>query len=176
MAQINLLPVELSPTGLALKISKLFRKLSFIGLGLFVAMLIVLVGVYVFYSVSVRDVSARGEVLKSSIKSLESTETRIVLINDRIKKIKEALGEDLISPQLAQVQDLSSSLTSGATLSQTQISGQKNELQFMVTNPPEISGLLAKLREIKYYGRLVLDSLSFDPQSGFQFSVVGFMK
>jgi len=91
MKGINLLPEELKPKSYAIKLSKEIRKYAY---G-FLAILLIVVTVLgvTFFSLRFRYDSLRSSDagLKSQIKTYEETEQKLVLVQDRLKKIDGVL-------------------------------------------------------------------------------------
>lgn len=176
MSQINLLPVGLAPGGLAVRVAKISKNLFYIGFAIFLAVVIVLAGVFTYYALAVRETNEKQKRLTASIKSLESTEARIVLVKDRLEKIKNIWSQDQVSPQLGEIREVVSGLTADSSLTQAEIVGKKNDLRFTTLSTRSVREIINKLRSLPFYERLALSSLNFDPTSGFSLSVSGSTK
>src|SRR4030042_2652884 len=116
MAAINLLPKDLLPSAGLIKTAKLLKNLLTLGFGIFTIVLVGLVAFFVLNSISLRSSTARQEELKNSIKALEQTEQGLVLVKDRLTKVKEVLAKDSGAEEGDNPAKVSSLTTAGVDL------------------------------------------------------------
>ena len=90
---INLLPTDLSPKGPVIKLAKSLKNIAIAGFVVFIISLVSLIVFLLFISTNLSSSTARQEQLKTSIKSLEQTEQRLVMVKDRLKYTKQVLGK-----------------------------------------------------------------------------------
>ncbi len=92
MAEINLLPVDLSPNRGSVKIGSFIKRIALIltGIILFASVLEVIFVVFLLFQI--RASTTRQQVLKQNISALQSTEQKFFLIKDRIEKIQKAFS------------------------------------------------------------------------------------
>lgn len=164
---INLLPTDLSPKGPVIKFAKTLRNIATAGFVVFVIFLIALIGFFLFTSTQLSSSTARQEQLETSIKSLEETEQRLVLVKDRLKYTKQVLGEANAADGLGQLKALLLSLPESASISQIDVAKDKVELTLLVTDSLGVTQSLTTLTAAGLYEKIVLLSFGFNPSTGY---------
>ncbi len=164
---INLLPTDLSPKAPAIKLAKSLKNLVIAGFVIFILGLMALIGYFIFISTELSSSAARQEQLKTGIKSLQETEQRLVLTKDRLKYVKEVLGETSATDDLEQLETLLLNLPEGVSLNRMDVGKDKVELTLLAANSLGVTQSLASLTAAGLYQRIVLLSFSFNPDIGY---------
>ena len=110
---INLLPTDLSPKGPVVRIAALVRSVAVISFSL---LLITGLGISAFFivnSLQIKNLNSANEELKGSIKSLEVTEQGLVLVRDRLGKVKQVLAQDSGADETAGLSEFITQVPSG---------------------------------------------------------------
>ncbi len=165
---INLLPQELKPKGYALKLSKTLKRVAILFTVVFLVFTIVVVGVYIVIGNRLSISTKKQQELKTQISALEETEKKLVLIQDRLDKIKMARGSDNIYEELIILEDVLATLQDGVTLRTVDIGlgGIGFELNFR--SSLDISRFLANLLGGKEFTRVSLDTFEYGILGGYQ--------
>lgn len=171
MATINLLPTELLPSAGLLKTAKLLRSILTIGFGIFVVAVLGLVGFFSVNTLSLRSSTARQEELKNSIRSFEQTEQGLILVKDRLSKVKEVEGKENAQNEIDALSTLFSQVPAGVTLSEAVISKEQLDTTFAVGNSAVLGQFMAGLIATEGFTKIELLSFSFNPTVGYLVSV-----
>lgn len=172
MADINLLPKDIAPKGPVNKVANTLKKIAIYAS---VALVVFLAGAggYIFYIQSqIRNTLSSQERLEESIKSLEQTEQRVVLLKDRIKRANSVLAEDTATPALDSFEELSLVSPQSATLAEAEITTETTEVSYVVTTSSDLAQLMAALYSVEGYEKIELTSFGFSPSSGYLVGLV----
>lgn len=172
MKEINLLPVELKPKSIVLHISKILRDISIFGFILFVFFTLAVASLVIYYSTEAKKYETRIENLKTQVKSLEKTETRLVLTKDRLSKIKQIFQMPNLDQEVSKLESLMNFLPQSAKISDIKLSLGKIELSLAVSTNSDLTALLALLTAEGMFQKIEVSSFSFKPNLGYQLSFV----
>lgn len=172
MADINLLPTDIAPKGPVNKISNLLKRISIYGA---VALVLFLLGVggYIFFLQSqTRTSLANQQELEQSIRSLEQTEQRVVLLKDRIKRAGSVFSVDTATPALDDFEELTFVVPAGARLTEAEITTENSEVSYLVTSSSDLAQLMAGVFSVEDYEKIELTSFGFSPTAGYLVGLV----
>ena len=175
MAKINLLPPDLGPSASVLKFLNLAKKITVvIGLTFFIFGSL-LVGYIVFLRIEIKASVKRTEELKSSITNLKLTEQSLYLLKERVGKIKSLLA------QKTQEQSLTSSSGillnhPGVTLIQATVSQDKISISADSQKIADLNSFFESILPDNNYKNIGLTSFSYNPKTGYIFSLELYMK
>src|SRR3990172_8063149 len=85
---INLLPQEFKPKGYVVTVSHTLRKVAVLLLTVFLVGSVAILGAFIFTSQRIKGSNSMQEELKTEIETLEATEQRLILLKDRLDKVK----------------------------------------------------------------------------------------
>ena len=170
MTKINLLPEEYNlKTGFN-AVLKILKKLTLILTLLFIIFIIGSSAFLIVSSISLNSLVASNESLKSEIKSRETIETKLVLLKDRLSKIKMvtpqvALGKSLddIEPVLAEASD--------ATVGELSLDSEKTDTSLTFTSSASLSAFLQRLTTSSVFSSIVMNSFGLNPVTGYLISL-----
>lgn len=166
MASINLLPTELAPKGFSVRVARILRNVATAG---FVLVVLAGLGIGAFFlltSLEIRDSNSKQDQLKVQVKSLESTEQSLVLLKDRISKVRQVLRTDTVSPIISKADALVSSLPPGVQANEIQI-GALTKFTVTVSNTGELTQFMSQLIAANKFKRVDLKGFNFNPASGY---------
>ncbi len=166
MPAINLLPIELSPKGSVVKVSGLLKRVAIVGSVLLVLSAIGLIGFFVFVSFQVTSSTTRQEQLKTTIKSLQQTEQRLILTKDRLEKAKEVLGKETSIENVENLSELFLNVPEDVDLRDAEISATKIELSFIARSSSGLTRILATILAGDYK-TVKLTSFAFNTKVGY---------
>lgn len=175
MATINLLPTDFAPTGRVVQFANLLRSAIIVGFVFFAMLVLTLIGIFVFNSISLQNAISRQNQLKDSIKAQEATEQKLVLVKDRLGRAKEILGQENTSDQAQKLEQLLAGLAD-VSLTQSEIVAGKSELNFLATTPSGLTNLLARLKTSGLFEKITLSSFNFNPTTGYQVNITATKK
>lgn len=165
--KVNLLPPELAAGGSLLKISKVIKSLNLILLSGFLVFGLALAGFFIASSIQLESLVSRENELKDQISSLKATEQKMVILKDRIGKIKSAKALKGINPGLTAVSPILSQMASDSSLSELTIDSQKVELSVNFRSRVELSNFLGNVKNSISFKSVVLTSFGFNPSTGY---------
>ena len=164
---INLLPKGLAKESSSVKLAESVKKISQAGLILFILFLIAGIAYLFFLSSQVSSSSTLQDQLKVSIRSLEDTEQRVVLVKDRAEKSASVLDEPSASLSVISFETFSSNLPVGANLVESKITGEKTDATFLTRSSSDLVQLMAAITLSDFYERVELESFGFTPAAGY---------
>lgn len=94
MNDINLLPSEFKPKKYAVRLGKLFKKILSIFSIFFFAAFLLYVFVRLYLAYEIRQSVSREKGLVTEVGALSQTEHRLILVKDRLDKIKQIVSGD----------------------------------------------------------------------------------
>lgn len=166
MPAINLLPTELSSKGSVVKVSSLLKRVTIVGSVLLVLSAIGLIGFFVFVSFQVTSSTTRQEQFKTTIKSLQQTEQRLILTKDRLEKAKEVLGKETSIENVENLSELFLNVPEDVDLRDAEISATKIELSLVARSSSGLTRILATILAGDY--KIVkLTSFAFNTDVGY---------
>ncbi len=165
--KLNLLPSEYVVSGTLGKVLRTSRSLSVI---LVAAFLIFVVGLGAFFVISnlqLRNASGKEADLKSQIVAEEQSEQKIVLLKDRLKKIKTVQAMSSSLENTGNLDSLVSVLGSSATLTELSADSDKVDLSVNFKNNSDLAGFLERIGSIETFKTVIMTAFGFNPASGY---------
>lgn len=170
MADINLLPEEITPKGFAVRLAQILRNVATVGLALLVVSGVGIGAFFILTSVEIRSSTARQDQLKSTVKSLEGTEQSLVLLKDRVGKVKQVLGADTVSPSIVKAGTIITSFPPDVSPKEIQI-GDISKITVSVTDTSELTKFMSGVITASKFKRIDLRGFSFSPTGGYLISL-----
>ncbi|MCH7641080.1 hypothetical protein IID22_02715 [Patescibacteria group bacterium] len=171
MATINLLPKDLTPKESFVKLASTLKRASIIGFIALIVLALALLGGFAVLSRQLTTSSDDQSSLKSKIVALETTEQRLVLLQDRLERIDHDLAIDTASDEIEQLEKLTDLLPEGVTLQEVNLSPTSSTVAISTANSKTLSQFLAILLGSNIYAKVTLNSLSFNYLSGYSASL-----
>jgi hypothetical protein len=175
MADINLLPQEL-------KTGKDVQKTAQVLTRVVVVLVVVLIiiggaggGALLIMNNNLKESKTRQDELKQNIQNLESTEQKIVLVRDRIQKTQNLLTAREEYQTLTKYDQLIKSLApTEASFVGAELSTDVKKLKLSFKNSRSLSTVLKFLSETSEYEAVTIESLTFNPFSGYDLELILF--
>ena len=173
MAEINLLPKDLSPNRGSYKFVIFIRKatLYVAGIFLFTALLSVIFIVYLTSQLNASIV--RQTSLKQKIQALQQTEQKLFLIKDRADKIKLALADANVADSLTTINKTLANLPDNVSINDVTISSTKGEFSVISKDSVTMAAFLNAIVVSGIYKQLTLTGFVFTPTNGYLISFAG---
>ncbi|KKU09038.1 MAG: hypothetical protein UX13_C0051G0008 [Candidatus Woesebacteria bacterium GW2011_GWB1_45_5] len=171
--KLNLLPPEYSVSKGLNRLLKATRMLGVIGLGIFLVFVLGMGAFFIFSSLTLRELSSENEALKTQITARSTSEQQLVLIKDRIKKVRTVRGISSSLPNLNNFETLSTSLGAGIDLTEVAVDSQKIDLSVRMDSNSELTSFVGTLTGLatqagtKIFKSVVLTSFGFNPVGGY---------
>lgn len=169
--KLNLLPQGAGITGELGKTLKLTRMLGVIAVAFFLVFTIGISAFFVLSTLTLKNLNSDLDSLKSQISTQEATEQKVVLLKDRLAKIKTALATPGALKNFDTVIPYVSGLGAGSTISTLDVSPEKVTLSLVFTTRAGVSDFTSSLSTSKNFSSAVLTSFVFNPAAGYQVNV-----
>ncbi|MFZ5932504.1 MAG: hypothetical protein ACOYT7_00230 [Patescibacteria group bacterium] len=164
---INLLPTDLSPKGPIVKIATLLKNLAIVSFLTFFLAVLGMAAFFVLNSLTINSLSSRSEELKVSIKSLEATEQRLILVKDRLTKAKQVLGVESGLDEVDGLGKIVSGLSADVSLSEAIVAKDSLDTTFVASSSQGLTQLMAQVISQDAFKKVELVSFSFNPNAGY---------
>ena len=165
--KVNLLPEALTVKKGTAAVAKILRSISVVSLVIAIVLGLGLLGFFIVSSFELRSVQTNVESLKNQIKSQETTEQRMVLLKDRLAKIKLVSAIPSSSKALTSISPVLQTLPADASLGELAIDSQRIDSSFSFRNSVSLSSFFGNLKSFGAFPVITLASFGFNPSSGF---------
>ncbi len=172
MGEINLLPEELKPKSSYIKLSSFLKKFALLGVIILLFFLSASLGVGIFLDKRISVSLKNQESLKNKIKALEKTEQRIVLVKDRLEKIKSLKSKSNANDELDRLNVLSKLFPEGTNVKEVNINVDELSISVLADNLDDIALYLANVITSKEFNKVILKSLEFNLKEGYSVKLV----
>lgn len=169
--KINLLPQDLGAGKGALQASKLLNRVSIIAGAIFLVVGVLGIAYLFILQRQVSDQTSQNNQLEVNIRSLQATEQKLVLVKDRIDKIKTILAQKSAYTHSENIQKIMLGLPVEVSLDEADIT--PSQVRFSVTSRTSLGMVtfLNNLTSTETYKQIVLKNFSFRPASGYSITV-----
>jgi Tfp pilus assembly protein PilN len=167
MAEINLLPLDLSPARRIFKLADNLKRLSYVILGAFLLVGTLGVVYIVFLRIQINSSVNKQEQLIKSIAGLESTEQKLYLTKDRIKKIKPILSDTKKADTFGSMSAILLSLPGDVTPYSLEVDNNRSRFSVVSKSSIAMADFFNSLVINGGYKKLDLVSFIFTPDKGY---------
>lgn len=164
--KLNLLPPETRATGTLAKVLNTTRMLGVIGIAFFLVFTLGISAFFILSTVTLNGLNSNIGSLKSQIAALETTETQVVLLKDRIGKINTALNLPNSIKNLDVVNPVISNLSPSTSLSELDVDTQKVDISMIFTSNADTSAFIKSLSDSQNFKTATLTTFSYSPGGG----------
>ena len=173
---INLIPEEVAPKGAAARLSIFLRTVSAIGLTLFILVVFGLTSYYLVNYFQLRASESRQENLKNVISSLQDTESSLILLRDRLSKVKEVYAHDSADKNINAVSQVFAQVPSGISISDFETTLKKIDMSVIAQSSLSLSQFINVLITSDIFEAVNMKSFSFNPLGGYAATLEMFVK
>lgn len=166
---INLVPSDFAPSGTTAKLAGLFKNAGLVLFSIFLISTLSMIGVFIYYAVSLSGLKAKESQLTSSIASLETTEQKLVLIKDRLSYAQTIMNTPNSVSQVDKLNGIMQSAP-GAVLGRSEMTSIKNDASFTISDLSALKSLMGAIKSGSFYPIAILDSFNFNQGGGYQVS------
>lgn len=166
MPTINLLPDDFSSKGVV-KVARIIKKVLIPVFAMFFVSIAVMLGIIIILNSNLKRIGNNQEILTNSIKNLEKTERGMLLLQERLSKIKNILSNDSSGGKFTQnVQDILGR-SPGVNISEIKLISDKINLEAEVATSDQVEQFLSQVLENPLFKEVVLTNFSFNPATGY---------
>lgn len=168
---INLLPPELSINKGFAKAASTIKSITLVLTVVFLFTAIGISALFIFSSLELKDLSQKEEELKEQIKARESTETKLILLKDRLAKIKSARSSKSSTEELTGVSQLLSVIGGSSRVPELTVDTQKAGIDVIFSNSSDLAVFLENLPTLTEFKSIIMTSFGFNPTNGYFLSL-----
>lgn len=169
--KVNLLPTEKRVGKGLQRILRVTRMLGVISLVIFILFGLGMIAFFVFNSISLGNLKTANGDLEDRITGLETSEQKIVLLKDRVGKIKSLFSIPSAINNLDSVNTVLSPLSKDTTISELNVNPTKVSMSINFKSAADIGVFLTGLKDTKSFQTVSISSFSFNPVSGYLVSI-----
>jgi len=166
--KLNLLPENYTLTGPIGQIVKFARPVNVILLALFLVTALGMGGFFIFSSLSLRSLSAGNDSLKKQIQAQSAAQQQIVLLKDRISKIKTVQGLPTATKNLTNIDPILALITGNSILSELNVDSQKVTATIVFKSNSDLTNFLKSIDSNITYSSVSLGTFNYSPATGYQ--------
>ncbi|MDP3994290.1 MAG: hypothetical protein Q8P91_00475 [bacterium] len=167
MTTINLLPDDFSSKG-GVKIARVIKKILIPVFAVFFISVAAMSGIIIVLNSNLKRVTDNQEILINSIKNLEKTERGMLLLQERLSKIKNILATDSSKGKITQnLQDVLGR-SSGVTVSEIKLNADKINLGVEAVTSDQVGEFLSQILEDPLFQEVVLTDFTFSQEGGYR--------
>lgn len=169
MNRINLISADLVVPAKIKSLKALLLKVNLIlSIALTISLLLV-VGLYFYFSLELKKVDSSVISLKSVVTSLETSEQRFVLVKDKLGKIAKLKKDKSITNNLIQIKALSSLFLNSSDIlfNEMNIDIDKMEISIFAKTSDSLTLILSEISKMTGFKKIILSSLGFNPSFGY---------
>lgn len=171
MIKINLLPQELSVNKKTARVVKIIKNLNIIFLIIFIVSGAML-GVFFFLSSQkLARLQAEASEMETQIKSQQTVEQSVVLLKDRLVKIKTLDNSETAEEMLADIRPVIELLPTDAVVGELSIDSKEIDMGVSFPSSLSLGSFFSSLGRIDNFSKIRLANFSFNPATGY---LVGF--
>lgn len=168
---LNLLPQDLTVGKDLGNAVKVLRAVNVIALALFIAFALGVSGFFVVSTFQLQSLNSSKDQLSSQIKSLQTTEQKLVLLKDRVSKIKLTSTADSAQKSLGLVSPLLNALPASSSVSELNLDTTKLTISILFKSSADVSNFFQALYASTSFKSITLTSFGFNPTSGYLVSL-----
>jgi len=165
--RVNLLPSE-KRVGKELQgILRVTRMLGVIALGAFIVFGLGIAAFFIFTSIQLNSLNSTNSTLESQITGLETSETQIVLLKDRIGKIKTVQSVPSAIANLNNIVPIITPLSVESSVNELDVAPTKISASVNFRSNSDLSNFLKGLSTSTSFKNVTVTSFAFNPASGY---------
>lgn len=164
---LNLLPDNVAPKGGLARTLTMTKQLTVILLAVFIIIVVGISGFFLVSSLELDRLTSEIDSLKTQIAQQETVETQVVLLKDRIDKIKTAQKIASAQGPMDQITPVISSIPQGSALADLSLDSTKTDLSVAFDSSASLGDFFKQLTTSTSFSSIVLTSFGLNPASGY---------
>lgn len=165
--KLNLLPSDYSVSKPLAALLKVVRPLNVTLLSVFLAGALGVAGFFIFSSITLKNLNEKNDILKNEIQAQSEAQQQIVLLKDRLGKIKRVYDIQSADKNLTLIVPYVNSLGANSTITELDVSSQKISLSAAFRTNTELTDFIHSLDSQSPFTNVTLDSFSYNPANGY---------
>ena len=132
---------------------------------------LLVLGSYFLLSYRINASTANQESLKNQIMALEQSEQKVVLIQDRLAKIKEIKASSNIVEEIGTLERVLGSVGENVVISQVELKPSVAKVVVNAGSSINLTRFLGELTSSNSYSKVVMESLDYSVTDGYEMSL-----
>lgn len=165
--KLNLLPQEYTLSGPVARVIKIARPLNIILLSIFLASSLGVAGYFIFSSITLGNLNTANTSYKNQIKAQQAAQQQIVLLKDRLGKIKQVFAKPDTAPNLLAIASIVNSVSGNASVTELDADSQKASLTVAFKNNYELSNFMNLINSQTAFSTISMDTFNYSPKTGY---------
>lgn len=174
--KLNLLPSEYGKLGTTGKILRSLRALGVISFALFFVFALGTSAFFIISTITLNGLKNDIDSLKSQVTAEQTSEQQIVLLKDRVGKIKTILAAPDATKNLSLISPYISSLSASSKVSDISIDPSKVNLALNFVNNTDLSNFLSAISKDSQFGSVRMTSFTFNDATGYSLEILAVNK
>ena len=174
--KINLLPAELKVSGTMGQMLRISRILGVISLAVFLVFGLGLGAFFIISSIQLNSLNSANDSLKSQLTTLKTSEAQLVVLKDRIGKIKLAQNIPTAVKNLTAFEPLVSSFSGSTVVSEIDIETAKVSTSINFKSNSDLTAFVKAISTAAIFRSVTFSSFSFSPAGGYLLGVTAVPK
>lgn len=168
---INLLPRETAPSKSQQKAISAVNKIAMFFCGAFLLLVLLGGGLYLFFNSKLDAAKKEEEGLAVNIQSLQSTESGLILLKDRVQKINTVLASRANEGYFNKQNEVLALTPEDVSFDKSEIDTGRSTLGIKFLNSLGLVSLFSGLRTSSNLSSIIIGEFSFNQVSGFSVSL-----
>lgn len=165
--KLNLLPQDYAVSDSVAMVLKIVRPLNVVLLGLFLVTSLSVAAYFLFSSITIKELNSTNNALTTQVQSLSSAQQQIVLLKDRLAKVRKALNSPNAAKNLSLSQSVLATLTENSTISELTIEPQKSLITLNFKSNSELKVFMDELSSRPDFSGISMDAFGYNPDNGY---------
>lgn len=169
-ANINLLPPELAPKTKTIKIASSVKKIATIGIFLYIIFVGASTAAVFLLSRQFDELTEEENRFKQSIRALEETEQRLILVQDRVAKAKLVLGEPSVKEEIAIFEELVFFMPEEMSVTSADANRDFLKIETVTQNSQALVEFFSQVVSDDKYREVILLTFNYSEREGYKTS------
>lgn len=169
--KINLLPQDYTVSDSVARVIKIVRPLNVILLSIFLVAALGAAGFFILSSITIKNLSTTNSTLTNQIESLQSAQQQVVLLKDRLGKIRRIMSKPGAYKNIAPINPILVAFFGSSTLTELDADSEKTLLTLNFKSGTDLSNFLDSISENPSFSNVAMNSFNYNPSNGY---TVGF--
>lgn len=174
--KLNLLPPEYGTLGQLGKILRVTRALGVIAMVLFFVFALGVSAFFIISTITINGLNSDINSLKNRVTAQQTSEQQIVLIKDRVGKIKSILATPDALINLTAVSPYISGLSGSTTLSDLSADSSKVDMTLTFRSNTDLTNFMSQISNDKNFSTVVMPSFAFSSTAGYSVQITALNK
>ncbi|MEK7550503.1 MAG: hypothetical protein AAB535_01855 [Patescibacteria group bacterium] len=169
---INLLPKEYTATSGLGKYTRFIKQFTYLTLALFLVTILGSISFLILSAMELKNLEADIGSLKTQVEFQEATETRAVLLKDRLSKIKVLRQVSSSGDKLEKISSILSKVPADSLIEEVNLDLQKTSVSINFASLQALKNFFNDLTQVNSFGQVIMKSISFAPENGYLVSLM----